>query len=298
MQLAHGENKIVELKSMIYTLKNDNIILEINSFGAELKSVKYQNTQYLHEGDEKYWKRSSPVLFPIVGKLKDNTYFYDNSTYNLPQHGFARDNEFNLENKTDNSISFVLIHNNETLKSYPFKFRFEITYILNENDFEIIYKISSSQDIYFSFGAHPAFKLHASLEDSFVNFEKKEQADLYCLDKNTGCIEGKKENFLDSNILKLNQDSFKNDALIFKDLNSQKVSLKNTKNNKQVSIEFQNFKNLGLWAPTGADFICIEPWCGIADDINTTQEFKKKKDIEFLRKNEEFKSSIQISFDN
>jgi len=281
---------------MIHTLRNDNLILEINSFGAELKSVKYNDTQYLHEGDEVYWKRSSPVLFPIVGKLKNNEYKYDLNTYNLPQHGFARDNEFAIDSSTSNSIHFVLTENLETLKSYPFKFRFEIIYVLNKVDFEIIYKISSEEDIYFSFGAHPAFKLHSNIEDSFIEFEKKELADLYCLDKNTGCIKGKEKEFLDSDILKLSQDSFAKDALIFKELNSHKVSLKNNKNDKQVNVEFKNFKNLGLWAPVGADFVCIEPWCGIADDIDTSQDFKKKKDIEFLNKNKEFKSSILISF--
>jgi len=282
---------------MISILKNDCISLEINSFGAELKSLQYNDTQYLHEGDEKYWKRSSPVLFPIVGKLKNNKYKYNSKTYSLPQHGFARDNEFIVEQVSQNSISFVLNENAQTLKSYPFKFKFEIIYVLHDLSFEMIYKISSTEDIYFSFGAHPAFKLHSNLEDSFIEFGKKELADLYCLDKNTGCIKGKEKDFLDSNILKLTQETFSKDALIFKELNSTSVSLKNKKNKKQVNVEFKNFKNLGLWAPIDANFICIEPWCGIADEIHANQELTTKEGIEFLNKNEEFISSIQVSFD-
>ena len=281
---------------MIHILENDNFSLNIDSFGAELKSAKYKNNEYLHEGDELYWKRSSPVLFPIVGKLKDDKYTYNSKTYKLSQHGFARESEFRLESKDTNKIIFILEHSVESLKHYPFKFSLEITYILYENYFEILYKVTSCEDIYFSLGTHPAFKLHSSINDSFIEFEKEELADLYCLDKKSGCIDSKKEHFLDSNIINLQKDTFKNDALIFKNLISKSVILKNTKNKKEVNIKYNNFKNLGLWAPLNAPFICIEPWCGIADDINTNYKFEDKDDIEFLEKGDEFKASLQILF--
>ncbi len=281
---------------MIYTLKNDNYILKVDSFGAELKSAKYNNDEYLHVGDEVYWKRSSPVLFPIVGKLKDDMYKYNSKTYTLPPHGFGRLKEFNLEFKSDKKLIFILKESEETLKEYPFKFRFEITYILHESNFELIYNVSSPEDIFFSLGAHPAFKLHSVIDDSFIEFEKKELADLYCLDLNNGCIKGKKEFFLKSNILKLHKDIFKEDALIFKKLNSNYVTLKNNKNEKKVNVRYENFKNLGFWAPLGADFVCIEPWCGIADNMNTNHELKDKDSIEFLKKEDEFTSSLEISF--
>ena len=281
---------------MIYTLENNNYSLTVDSFGAELKSAKYNNDEYLHIGDEVYWKRSSPVLFPIVGKLKDNKYIYKSKTYTLSQHGFARESEFKLESKSASKLSFILEEITESLNHYPFKFRLEITYVLYENYFELLYKVTSSEDIYFSLGTHPAFKLHASIDDSFIEFEKKELTDLYCLDKNSGCINSKIDKFLASTILDLNKDIFKDDALIFKNLNSKSVSLKNTKNEKKVNVTYNNFKNLGLWAPVDALFVCIEPWCGIADDINTNHELKDKDDIEFLRKGDEFKALIQILF--
>ena len=281
---------------MIHILENDKYTLEIDSFGAELKSARFQDCEYLHEGDDVYWKRSSPILFPIVGKLKDDKYTYNSKTYKLSQHGFARESEFRLDSKDTNKIIFILEHSVESLKHYPFKFSLEITYILYENYFKILYKVVSIEDIYFSLGAHPAFKLHSSINNSFIEFEKEELSDLYCLDKKNGCIDSKKENFLASNILSLQKDTFKNDALIFKNLNSKSVRLKNTKNGKEVNVKYNNFKNLGLWAPIDAPFVCIEPWCGIADDINTNQKLEDKNDIEFLKKEDEFKASIQVSF--
>ncbi len=277
-----------------FTLKNPNYNIKINSLGAELKSIFFQGEEYLHQG-KSHWHRSSPVLFPIVGKLKNNNYTYKNKKYTLGIHGFARHNEFQLIKQNDKELSFLLKENENSLKHYPFNFNLKITYTLNENSLSIKYEISSNQEILFSFGAHPAFLLKANINDSYLKFEKKEKANLLCLDLKNGYVSNSKENYLNSDILKLKTNIFKNDALIFKSLKSNKVHLLNTKNKKSINITFKDFSHIGFWAPINAPFVCIEPWCGIADDIGTNHNFEEKDSIIRLRGGEVFSRSILVS---
>lgn len=281
---------------MIYTLNNKNYSLLINSLGAELKSSKYKDEEYLHVGDDKYWSRSSPILFPIVGKLKDNTYTYKNKEYSLSQHGFARELEFELLEQSSTSLTFLLCENETTLSKYPFSFSLKLTYILEEDGFSLNYEVTSAEEVLFSLGAHPAFLLKADISDSYLEFQQSEKRDLLCLNLDYGCIEARKKEYLNSNILKLKSDIFKNDALIFEAFKSKTISLKNTKNKKSVSLTSDSFTHMGFWAPLKAPFICIEPWCGIADDINTNHKFEDKKALVKLKSREVFKRSMFISF--
>lgn len=280
---------------MLYTLTNDNYVIKIDSLGAELKSVLYKDEEYLYQKDSKYWHRSSPILFPIVGRLKNNNYKYKNKKYTLPIHGFARHCDFILENKSENVLTLILIENSNTLRHYPFIFNLKVIYQLFENYFEVSYEVSSKEALLFSLGAHPAFLLKAPIQNTYIEFEESEKADLLCLDLNNGCISSKKSNYLNSNKLNFNNNIFKDDALIFKNLNSKKVSFKNEFNKKSVNISFDGFEYLAFWAPVDAPFICIEPWCGVADSTNTNHDFENKISIVKLPKNEVFKKSLIIS---
>jgi galactose mutarotase-like enzyme len=146
---------------MISKLINDKIMIETDSMGAELKKLvlKKNNKNYLWHGDSKYWKRSAPVLFPIVGRLKGDNYIYNEKEYKMSQHGFARDNEFELVNQDENYLTYALEENEETFDKYPFKFKLEIKYTIKENSLAITYKVINQdpKDMYFSIGAHPAF---------------------------------------------------------------------------------------------------------------------------------------------
>lgn len=281
---------------MTYTLKNKNYTLEIDSLGAELKSSKYKNEEYLHIGDDTYWSRSSPVLFPIIGKLKDDKYTYKGKEYFMSKHGFARNSNFELIEQSSTSLSFLLCENESTLKVFPFSFSLKLTYILEEDGFFIKYDVNSSDDILFSLGAHPAFLLKADINETYLEFQEKEQKDLLCLNLDNGCVEARKKEYLNSNILKLKSDIFKDDALIFEALKSKTISLKNTKNKKSVSVTSDSFTHIGFWAPLKAPFVCIEPWCGIADDINTNHKFEDKKALVKLKSKEVFKRTMLISF--
>jgi len=279
----------------VYKLKNKNLHVKINSLGAELKSFTCKGVEYLHAGDKTYWHRSSPTLFPIVGRLKNNNYKYKNKKYTLPIHGFARFEEFKLIEETENSLTFLLKESLKSLKHYPFKFNLEIKYILHEDSLDINYSIYSDEDILFSFGAHPAFLLHSDINDSYMEFEKEESSDVLCLDLNLGCISHSKKDILTSNKLALHHDIFSKDALIFKSLKSKSVTFKNSKNKKSVKVSYAGFEYIAFWAPVGAPFVCIEPWCGVADDINTNHQLENKTSIIELKKNTLFNRSLKIS---
>ena len=279
---------------MIYKLQNKNYKIKVDSLGAELKSFSLDNEEYLYLGDSKYWHRSSAVLFPTVGRLKNNNFIYKNKNYTLPIHGFARHQEFELKGKSDTTLSFVLKENTQTLKHYPFGFELTLTYTLEEEGLKINYTVRSEDEILFSLGAHPAFLLKAPIDESFFSFEKVENEDAIGLNLDYGCITDSKNFKLDSNTLQLEKNIFSKDALIFKNLNSKNVSLNNAVNKKSVKVSFEGFEYLAFWAPVDAPFVCIEPWCGIADDVNTNHLFVEKTSIIKLQKDEVFDKSLFI----
>ncbi len=278
-----------------YTLKNDHYTIAVNSFGAELKSFTYQNEEYLYAGDTKYWGKSSPVLFPIVGKLKDNSYTYQGKDYSLPIHGLARDNLFSLVHQSENELAFRLRHSSQSLSIYPFSFELTLTYRLKADRLVINYQVSSSEDILFSLGAHPAFLLKAEIDDSYIKFSESENSNSLALDIPSGCISDQSLVRLNSNQLDLHQRIFEKDAVIFKDVNSNEVSLHNTVNKKSVSVKFDGFEYIAFWAPLDAPFVCIEPWCGIADHVDSNQKLEDKPAIIKLNKDQIFSRSLEIS---
>lgn len=286
---------VCERFPLMLQLHNDTYAIKISPLGAELKSFTCKGVEYLHHGDKTYWHRSSPTLFPIVGRLKNNNYKYKSKKYTLPIHGFTRFCEFELVNQTQNSLTFLLRENSDTLKHYPFKFNLEIKYTLNKEYLRIDYDIFSDEDILFSLGAHPAFLLHANIDDTYMEFEQEESADALCLDLTLGCISHSKKEMLNSKQLGLHKEIFSKDALIFKNLNSKSVMFKNSQNKRAVKVDFDGFEYLAFWAPVGAPFVCIEPWCGVADDIDTNHRFENKNSIINLPKQTHFHKNLQIS---
>lgn len=289
---------------MKYILENEHIKISADTFGGELNNLlsKKDNTEYLWIGDEKYWKYHSPILFPIVGKVINNKYRVENNEYELPQHGLARTREFTMIEKDDNHIVFELLWSEDTLKVYPYKFSLRLSYELLENGVKVGYKVKNLDDkeIYFSIGGHPAFICplfeDEKFEDYYFEFNEKENISTMELDPNKGYFTGKTNEFFnDSNIINLSLDLFKNDALVFNNLKSNLITLKSDKNNKALTMDFTGFPYLALWTkPTGAPFICIEPWYGHADYADFTGEFKDKEGIEKLSVNGEFNAEYKL----
>lgn len=289
---------------MEHIIKNKHIQIKVDSLGAELKSLKTleDNLEYLWQGDSKYWNRSSPVLFPIVGKLLDDEYSYNDNFYFMSQHGFARDKEFKLVEENKNSLKFMQESDFETLKVYPFKYKLYISYEIKESEVKISYEVinKSEEKIFFSIGAHPAFNWPLGNENKddyyfeFTSLFKDKTLKAFPL-LQSGISNEKIDIKLDGNRLAISEDIFKNDALIFKNENINSIKLQNNKNDKFVQVDFDNFTYLGLWSkPSGAPFVCIEPWYGIADFINHNKNIKEKVGINTLDIDEVFFSSYVI----
>ena len=288
---------------MNYTLKNDFISITLCDQGAELHSIKGkgEDIEFLWNGDENYWKYHAPVLFPIVGKVIDDKYKVDGITYSLPQHGLARLSKFNVVDITNSSISFRLDYSQETLKVYPFKFSLVLEYILNSNSIIVNYRVTNtdSKEILFSIGAHPAFMCpifsNENFEDYYFEFKNKEIASIMKF-SNLGYLTNETIPYLNNdNIIPLSTEVFKKDALIFDNLTSRSIALKTSKHNKFIEFDFTGFPYLALWSkPTGAPFVCIEPWFGHADFEGFNGELKDKAGIISLKVNEEFSCSYTI----
>lgn len=286
------------------TLENDHLQIVIKSAGAELTKIYSKETQlnYLWNGNPKFWKRHAPILFPIVGKLKEHTYYVDDKKFHLPQHGFARDQEFNMVSKTDSEVVFELSFSEKTLEIYPCQFKLFICYALQGNTLKVEYKVQNhdNKDIFFSIGAHPAFSCpltdETSFSDYYVTFEESETPLQYSLNKENGL---RKEQPIQKSLGKkidLNYDVFKDDALIFKGIQSKKVSLKSNKHQHGINFHFSDWEYFAFWTKKDAPFICFEPWMGAADLETTNQDFIQKDGIIKLSKNDKFTQEYSIKF--
>jgi galactose mutarotase-like enzyme len=279
---------------MLTKISFQNTTVTINHKGAELFQIQKGNKTYIWEINPNYWNKTSPILFPIVGSLKNNCYFIENISYSMLRHGFARDYNFDLIEKTDNKAIFSLKYNEETLKVYPFKFELQIIYIVEKNGLKINYIVKniSNQKMPFSIGAHPAFKIEGNIEDYSLEFENNESLITHHLENDllnnkTSIIP------LENNQLKLNYNLFEKDAIILK--NNSTSFLKLLKNNELIlKINFSDFPFLGIWTKKNAPFICIEPWLGIADNILTNGNIYEKEGIQILDIDSEFLSIIII----
>lgn len=270
-------------------LKNEQLQVEINHHGAELQSIRYKNQEYLWQGNPEYWKRRSPVLFPIVGRLLDNEYIYEGKTYHLTQHGFARDHEFSMIDSSKTHALYLLTETKESLEKYPFDFSLYIGYELIENSVKMTWKVvnATNKDMYFQIGAHPAFNF---LNGSVIEVNKK--TNKYELNQ-TPYVHDVIPEEVGSIIV--DDTTFVNDALVYD--NIDKVVLKDQ--NKSVELDCTGFPFIGLWSTVkdgkNAPFICLEPWYGIADCIFHNKELKDKKGINILKEKETFEASYTIS---
>jgi galactose mutarotase-like enzyme len=276
-------------------ISNSKLTASIKHAGAELFSLKNNdNKEFIWEGNPDFWGKHSPVLFPIVGTLKNNTYTVNDISYHLPRHGFARDMEFNLVSKTDESAIFSIQSNAESLKVYPFEFELQIIYTLIDSQLDIQYKIFNKNDskMPFSIGAHPAIALPGNFENYALEFEKKEPLK-YSLLENDLISNKTKQLETKENQIELNYQLFENDALIFKSLESNSLTI--LENNKPyIKVDFADFPSLGIWTKENAPFICIEPWFGYSDTPENTGNLFEKEGIVTLDANQTFNSKFSI----
>lgn len=279
----------------IISLSNDVISTQINTLGAELCSLKNtENKDFIWEGDPAYWGKHSPVLFPIVGTLKNNTYTHNNKEYILTRHGFARDMEFELVDQTANTATFSIQSNSTTLASYPFQFELQIQYTLFHSTLEIAYKVINKDNsaIPFSIGAHPAFALPGNFENYSLEFEKVEPLE-YTLLENDLVSTQTETIATNSNFVPLTHKLFERDALIFKKLQSKSLTIVE-KEIPRLKVHFEDFPNLGIWTKVGAPFLCIEPWFGYSDTTESNGNLFEKEGIIVLKSTDTFQTKFCI----
>lgn len=287
---------------MTIELSSQNLSVKINSFGAEICSVKNSaGIEFIWQANKGVWARHAPVLFPIVGKLKDNRFLFEEKWYELPQHGFARDMEFQLISAEKNSCVFQLSSSAETKAKFPFDFIFQIIYHLSDSVLTTTYKIinPSAQTGYFSVGAHPGFNCplaeNETFEDYYLEFEsndfKKTLLDNGLLSSQTSQLN------LTNQKLPLSANLFDNDALVFESNQINKISLCSSKSSHKISMECKGWPFFGIWSKKGNNpFVCLEPWYGIADDADTSQNLVSKKGAIAIKPDEEFSCSFSVTF--
>lgn len=278
--------------------------------GGELISFKVNGEEKIHQGEQCmdengkiYWKRHSPVLFPIVGKLKKNQTLIGGRTYELMQHGFARDLDFEPITKLDHFHSYVLKSNKYTLTRYPYEFELYNTYRTEENKLTTIYRVVNTGliNLPFGIGGHPAFKIDAQelkKGNYYLEFEEDEEKIhfLYLVDGLVG-IDYAKDRIVDKRKILIDSHTFDNDALIMKGITSNKISLKNKETSKTLlTMDFTGFPYLAIWSKPNAPFICIEPWYSTADSVKSTGVFTQKQDIISLKPNTLFECKYTVEF--
>ncbi len=273
---------------MLYTIKSNNLEVTIESVGAEIKSILFDNEQRLHDSNKKYWGRSAPILFPNIGKFKNDITNIKGKDYKLPKHGFLRDTEMEVVKQNDYSISFSLKSNESTKSVYPFDFELIINYTLINNRLEssILVKNTSNEVMPFNLGLHPAFKVPLysdKFEDYHLEFSNMKTYHTPSVDLTTGTIDFNKvfRTFENLSRLDLNYQDYDFDAIVLNDINFDNILLKK-QDKTLLSFTFDGFNSLGIWTPNNnvfANFICLEPWHGCADASDHDGIYEHKKDI-------------------
>ena len=288
----------------MFILENDKLRIAVKKTGAELCEISAIKTgkQFMWDGNPVVWNGFSPILFPIVGALKNDKFIHSSKTYTMPKHGFTRRNSnIELVNQTDCCLTFKLVYDDELLKIYPFRFEFLVTFTLVDDTINVDHTVKNidSMPLYFSLGGHPAFKCPVYENENYNHyslvFDYIENSETHLINLKTGLQTNETESvFNNSNSIQLHHNLFDKDALIFKDLKSKKVSLKSKNHGTILSVSFNDFQYLGIWAKPNTDYVCIEPWMGIADKEDTNQELTEKEGIIKLNVNAEFNASYSI----
>ncbi|WP_121612694.1 aldose 1-epimerase family protein [Mesobacillus foraminis] len=279
----------------------------IETSGAELRMVQHKinGLDYMWTGDSAYWGRVSPILFPIVGRLKDDQYQLEGKTYQMSQHGFLRDVQFEVEKQGDTNVSFVFESLGRFKEVYPYEFKAFIHYALEEDSLLVHWEIvnENQEDMYFSIGAHPAFKVplleNETIEDYSLHLSpaSNKSAMEYELKNSLIHEKGSAENV---SVIQLSDSLFEHDALVYSHIDE--IALKSNTSPHGVQVTFKDFPFVGIWSKyteksgTMAPFVCIEPWYGIADTVHTTGDLKEKFGINKLEKGETFQAEYKIRF--
>lgn len=268
---------------MFYKIENEFLTCEIDDMGAQLHSLvsKENGKEYIWYGKTEIWYGQAPVLFPVIGQLINDKYFYNGKEYSMPKHGLARKLLFNVKECEGAKAVFSLESSEETLASYPFEFELLVTFELKEkslvNTMTVINKTDG--EMYFSIGAHPGFNCEVG---DVIEFELPETLETERIDSDNLIIDAKFPVIENGREIEITQDIFSKDALILSGIKSNKLRIKGK---NEVEFTFGDCPYLGIWAKPGAPYVCIEPWYGVNDGREIKNDISEKRGIERLDKN-------------
>lgn len=291
---------------MLKRIFSSALNVDIDTKGAELINIKSKvnNCDYLWDGKEDVWGKHAPVLFPVVGKLKNFTYNYEDKDYVLMQHGFAKDLEFKITSEKENEICMLLESNDITTEYYPFKFALLARYTARDNKLEVEYVVTNlnNKPMYFSIGIHPGFRCpidsDLNYDDYELDFNEVESFDNRIpLSGGLGTNERTKISE-PSDVLEINKDLFSGDAIVLENPKSTQITLCSNQDTKKVKVTFPKVPYLGLWSkPLKEGFVCIEPWFGMSDFEDTNQKLVDKKGIQTLLPYQVFQFKYTMEFE-
>lgn len=278
---------------MRYTITNNGYSVTLESLGAELKSYQDPNgKEYVWNSNPEYWMRSSPLLFPTIGNVRNNKTIINGQEYPMEKHGFCKESEFQVIAQEENKITFSLSDNETTHKSYPFSFELRLTYTLLEKELQMTYEVfnKDNKDMIYHIGAHPGFNCPLEngevLSDYIIEFDKEESMETYVYDLDHMCFFAtpRKLQETQGTTVKLNAEMFDQDAVYFYHTNSHGVSLKNPATGKGIRMDYPDFASIAFWTPIGgkAPFLCLEPWNGSGIFEDEDDNFASKRDIQTL----------------
>lgn len=287
-----------------YVLENEKIKITINNHGAELRSLVDKSTgrEAMWCGDSAFWGRVSPVLFPVVGAYRNKESRYEGKTYQLGQHGFARDKDFTLIEKTENSIRFSLEMTKQEAQEngYPFAFYLELGYELTRTGVKVLWKVTNpgEENMFFSIGGHPAFAAPVREQDNttcYLQFEGVEMLLARTLEGGLASHHVDVYKLEEGGILPVTEELFAGDALVIENSQTGRVSLLNAKKEAFLTVVF-DAPLFGVWTPPGknAPFICIEPWYGRCDAVNFIGTLEQREWGNMLKAGDSFEASYTI----
>ncbi len=268
-------------------ISNGIITAIVNTKGAELNSIYKDGMEFLWSGNPDIWGEQAPLLFPVCGGLKDDKYIFEGKEYFLSKHGYAKASDFIIEKAEDNTVTFLLCSNEKHKKQFPFDYELRVIYTLIENAIEVGYSIKNvgHGDMYFSIGCHEGYACFNGIEEYSLVFDEEEDFTYNILDGNllehNTCSVGRGRE------LRLKYDFFIIDAHTFLNLKSRGVKLLHRPSGKSLRVEYEGFDYLAVWTKPDADYICIEPWCGIPDFVDSDFDITHKRGIVKLAANAE-----------
>lgn len=264
-----------------FTISRGGMSVCVSNIGAQIKSIKDENgKEYMWSGDPAFWPKTAPIMFPICGGLREDAYFYGGKEYRLGKHGFVLEREFELESHTDAELVLVTRSTPDTLEQYPFDFEFRVRFVLDGEGLcvSFITDNTGKETMYYAPGAHEAYACPEGIEEYDVIFDKPENLNRTVLDGNL--LEHKTEPVeTDGNVLHMKYSHMDNDCLNFVTVNSRGVKLVKRTTGKGVRVEFDDFEHFVIWTKKGAPYLCLEPWNGIPDRVDSDRVLEHKESM-------------------